>query len=115
MARKIEDYLPPVKEDGLITDKAATFGSTVTSTGNQSSAGVQVSKSGASATAGGAEALRIGTGAAGVVGIYFGSGAPSITAPQGSLYLRTDGSSTSTRLYVNTTGSTTWTNVTTAA
>lgn len=48
-------------------------------------------------------------------GIYFGSGAPTVSAAQGSIYLRTDGSSTSTRLYVNTTGSTTWTNVTTAA
>jgi hypothetical protein len=49
------------------------------------------------------------------VGIYWGSGPPSISAVQGSLYLRTDGSSTSTRLYVNTNGSTGWTNVTTAA
>lgn len=49
------------------------------------------------------------------LGVYFGSGAPTISAAQGSLYLRTDGSSTSTRLYVNTNGSTTWTNVTTAA
>jgi hypothetical protein len=48
-------------------------------------------------------------------GIFFGSGAPTLSAAQGSLYLRSDGSSTSTRLYVNTTGSTTWTNVTTAA
>jgi hypothetical protein len=49
------------------------------------------------------------------LGIFFGSGAPTLAAAQGSLYIRTDGSSTSTRLYVNTTGSTTWTNVTTAA
>lgn len=65
-------------------------------------------------TAGGATtpALTMGTAA---LGIYFGSGLPTITAPQGSLYCRTDGSSSSTRLYVNTTGSTTWTNVTTAA
>lgn len=74
-----------------------------------------VTNSGDSATAGGAEAIRIGTGASGVAGIYFGSGAPTVSAPKGSLYLRTDGSSTSTRLYVNTNGSTTWTNVTTAA
>ena len=47
--------------------------------------------------------------------IYAGTGAPSFTATQGSLYLRTDGSSTSTRLYVNTTGSTTWTNFTSLA
>src|SRR5882672_984766 len=48
-------------------------------------------------------------------GIYFGAGAPTITAAQGSIYLNTTGSSTSTRLYVNTTGSTTWTNFTSAA
>lgn len=47
--------------------------------------------------------------------IYSGTGAPTFAAGQGSLYLRTDGSSTSTRLYVNTTGSTTWTNFTSAA
>jgi hypothetical protein len=46
--------------------------------------------------------------------IYAGTGAPSFTAVQGSLYLRTDGSSSTTRLYVNTTGSTAWTNITTA-
>lgn len=48
-------------------------------------------------------------------GIFFGSGAPTLAAAKGSLYLRSDGSSTSTRLYVNTDGSTAWTNVTTAA
>lgn len=47
-------------------------------------------------------------------GIFYGSEAPTFTAAQGSIYLRTDGSSTSTRLYVNTTGSTTWTNFTSA-
>lgn len=47
------------------------------------------------------------------LGIYYGSGAPTITAPQGSLYLRTDGSSGSTRAYLNTTGSTVWTPVST--
>lgn len=49
------------------------------------------------------------------LGIYVGSGAPSLSAAQGSIYLRSDGSSTSTRLYVNTDGSTTWTNFTSAA
>lgn len=43
-----------------------------------------------------------------------GTGAPTFTAPQGTLYLRLDGSSVSTRAYINTTGSTTWTAVTTA-
>ena len=48
-------------------------------------------------------------------GIYFGSGAPTVSAGKGSFYLRSDGSSTSTRLYVNSDGGTTWTAVTTAA
>jgi len=49
------------------------------------------------------------------LGVFFGSGVPTLSAAQGSLYIRTDGSSTSTRMYINTNGSTTWTNVTTAA
>lgn len=44
-----------------------------------------------------------------------GTGAPTFKAAQGSVYSRIDGSSTATRMYINTTGSTTWTNVTTAA
>lgn len=48
-------------------------------------------------------------------GVFFGSGAPTLSAAKGSLYLRSDGSSTSTRMYVNTDGATTWTAVTTAA
>jgi hypothetical protein len=48
-------------------------------------------------------------------GIFFGSGAPTLSAAKGSLYLRSDGSGTSDRMYVNTNGSTTWTAVTTVA
>lgn len=66
---------------------------------------------GQGAVAGGANALQIGT----YAGIYAGSGVPTVTAPQGSLYIRTDGASISTRLYVNTTGSTVWTSFTSAA
>lgn len=47
-------------------------------------------------------------------GIFFGSDAPTLSAAKGSLYLRSDGSSTSNRMYVNTDGSTAWTAVTTA-
>lgn len=49
------------------------------------------------------------------IGFFVGSGAPTFAASKGSLYIRTDGSSTSTRMYINTNGSTTWTNFTTAA
>lgn len=43
-----------------------------------------------------------------------GTGAPTLAANKGSVYIRLDGSSSSTRMYINTDGSTTWTNVTTA-
>lgn len=48
-------------------------------------------------------------------GIYFGSGAPTVSASKGSLYLRSDGSTTNDRMYVNTDGGTTWTPVTTGS
>lgn len=48
------------------------------------------------------------------VGILAGSGLPTVQAPKGSLYLRTDGSSGTTRAYINTDGATTWTSITTA-
>lgn len=85
-------------------DIAAT---TVSATGNLTA------DSATAPAAGGMQAVQISSTAG--LGIYVGSGAPTITAAQGSLYLRTDGSSTSTRAYINTTGSTTWTAITTAA
>lgn len=69
--------------------------------------------SGTGATAGGVKALALSSDAS--FGVYQGSGAPTISASKGSLYLRTDGSSTSTRAYINTDGATTWTAITTAA
>lgn len=48
--------------------------------------------------------------------VYSGSGAPTISAAvKGSIYLRSDGSSTSTRMYVATDTVGTWTAVTTVA
>jgi hypothetical protein len=85
----------------------ATFGPDTSVSGNVTA------DSGTAPVAGGMAAFLMSSTAG--LGIYVGSGAPTIAAAQGSIYLRTDGSSTSTRLYVNTTGSTTWTNVTTAA
>ena len=46
--------------------------------------------------------------------VFVGTGVPTLSAAQGSLYLRSDGSSTSTRVYVNTNGTTGWTNLVTA-
>lgn len=46
-------------------------------------------------------------------GVFFGSGAPSLSAAKGSLYLRSDGTTTNNRAYINTDGGTTWTAITT--
>jgi hypothetical protein len=48
-------------------------------------------------------------------GVFFGSGAPTLSAAKGSLYMRSDGSGVNDRMYVNTDGSTTWTAVVTVA
>jgi hypothetical protein len=48
-------------------------------------------------------------------GVFFGSGAPTLIAAKGSLYLRSDGTTTNDRMYVNTDGSTAWTAVITAS
>lgn len=75
-----------------------------------------------SVTAGSGTAIAAGGSTTGLLisstasyGVFVGSGAPTISAAQGSLYLRSDGSSTSTRAYINTNGATTWTAVTTAS
>lgn len=47
--------------------------------------------------------------------LFWGTGAPTLTAGKGSMYLRLDGASTSTRFYINTDGAATWTAGTTAA
>jgi hypothetical protein len=90
-----------------------TFSGPVVSTDGFVSPTTLAALSATAPVAGGALAIRVGATAG--LGVYFGSGAPTISAAQGSLYMRTDGSSTSTRLYVNTNGTTGWTNVTTAA
>ena len=86
-----------------------SFVGAVTSTGN-----VKL-LSGTAVPAGGTAGAGLLMSSTANLGVFFGSGAPTLTAAQGSLYLRTDGSSTSTRMYVNTSGSTTWTAVTTVA
>lgn len=46
-------------------------------------------------------------------GIFFGSGIPTLAASQGSWYMRSDGSNTTNRVYINTDGNATWTAITT--
>ena len=49
------------------------------------------------------------------LGVFFGIGVPTLIAAQGSLYLRTDGGTTTNRMYINTDGATTWTAVITVS
>lgn len=91
----------------------ATLGS-ATSVATLAATGTVTARSASGLTAGGAAGF-IGTNVAAGMGIYFGSGAPTVAAAKGSLYLRSDGSGTGDRAYINTNGSTTWTALTTAA
>jgi len=69
---------------------------------------------GTAVPAGGTAGVGVTMSSTADLGVFFGSGVPTLSAAQGSLYMRTDGSSTSTRMYVNTNGTTGWTAVTTA-
>lgn len=92
---------------GAATSVTSLAATTVTATGNITA------DSNVALVAGGASAF-IATNTAAGMGVYVGSGAPTVAAAKGSIYLRSDGSSTSTRLYVSD-GGTTWIAVTTAS
>jgi hypothetical protein len=92
---------------GAATSVTSLAATTVSATGNVTA------DSNVALVAGGASAF-IATNTAVGMGVYIGSGAPTVAAAKGSIYLRSDGSSTSTRLYVSD-GGTTWIAVTTAS
>lgn len=108
------------------TDFAYTTAATSTTTGAIRNAGglgnagagffggTVVSHANTAIPAGGSTGAGLAVSATPNFGVFFGSGVPTLSAAQGSLYLRSDGSSTSTRMYVNTDGATAWTAVTTA-
>jgi hypothetical protein len=83
--------------------------------GNIRTAGQLVAASGSAIAAGGTQSLGLEFSTTADFGVFFGSGAPTISAAKGSLYLRSDGSTTNNRMYVNTDGATAWTAVTTAS
>jgi hypothetical protein len=94
---------------GAVTTNA-TFGA-ATSVASLSATGNVTADSGTAPVAGGAAAF-LATSTANF-GIFVGSGAPTVTAAQGSLYLRTDGTTTNDRIYVR--GSAAWIAITTAS
>jgi hypothetical protein len=130
MAQKLEEMMNEFRYPSAITtDKNITAGGTLTVTGAvtlsstlasgaltvtgaASATGVVIAKNATTDTAGGVVAFQAGNG---LWGIYYGSGAPTASAPLGSLYMRTNGTNTSNRLYVNTNGGTSWAGVVTDA
>jgi hypothetical protein len=97
-----------------IVASAATDYLTATST-LITTPGSHLAASGTAIPAGGTAGVGYRFSSTSNFGVFFGSGAPSLSAAKGSLYLRSDGSSTTTRAYVNTDGGTTWTNFVTTA
>lgn len=79
------------------------------------SAAIITAAAGTATPANGSTAARLLFGTTSGFGIYYGSSTPSVSAAQGSLYLRSDGSSGTTRAYINTDGGTTWTAISTVA
>jgi hypothetical protein len=88
--------------------ETATF-ATITATGSATFL------SGTALPAGGTAGSGVKLSSVANFGVFFGSGAPTLAAAQGSLYLRSDGSGTNDRMYVNTDGGTTWTAIVTVA
>lgn len=99
---------------GGVAVAAISSGSNEALSINALGTGLLMLQSATAVPAAGSAAASVRIGASGP-GVFVGSGAPTVSAPQGSLYLRTDGSSSSTRAYINSDGSTGWVAVTTAS
>lgn len=84
-------------------------------TGTLDATGAATALSGTSIPAGGTAGSGYKFSSTTNFGVFFGSGAPTLSAAKGSLYLRSDGSGTNDRAYINTNGTTTWTAVVTVA
>ena len=110
-----------------IKSAAAAGGLAVTTTSSGTDESLTIAAKGAGgisfnpgvvATAGGKVSSGINYGSL-AVGLYTGTGAPSFSAMNGSIYTDSEATTTTTRIYVNKSGAhtagTTWTNLTTAA
>lgn len=123
------EVIPAASSNRRVTVTGSNVGSPILGTSNGSliiaPAGTEVVR----AVQGGGMILGVGTavpagGTAGLgymfsstsnFGMFFGTGAPTLSAAQGSIYLRRDGTTINDRAYINTNGSTTWTALMTAA
>ena len=100
---------------GVVSGTGNVTGGNVLSSAVVSAVGAATILSGTAIPAGGTTGSGYKLSSTANLGVFFGSGVPTLSAAKGSLYLRTDGTTTNDRMYVNTNSSTTWTAVTTVA
>ena len=102
---------PVASDNGFIGSLTGSVVATTVTAASVSATGNLTADSGTAPAAGGMSAVLVSSTAN--LGIFVGSGAPTVTAAQGSLYMRTDGTTTNDRFYVR--GSSGWIAVTTAS
>lgn len=110
VAGATHDITPVVNETGPVALTLYSAKVSYSITGQPSYCKTTAPVAGGSLTAGG---ILLSSTAS--LGVFVGSGAPTISAAKGSLYLRTDGSTTATRAYIATDAVGTWTPITTVA
>jgi len=88
---------------------------TIDGSGNLSTAGFGTIANATAIPAGGTAGAGYKFSSTSNFGVFFGSGVPTLSAAKGSLYLRSDGSSASTRAYINSDGAASWVAITTAS
>jgi len=105
---EVNRIVTEINNAGYVLADAPAFTATVTSTNGASF------HTDTAPPAGGSTARGINLGSTANFGLFYGSGAPSLNAAKGSLYIRTDGTTTNDRFYISL-GAGTWTAGTTAS
>ena len=101
---------PVASDNGFIGTFTGPVVATTVTAASVSATGNLTADSGTAPAAGGMSAVLVSSTAN--LGIFVGSGAHTVTAAQGSLYMRTDGTTTNDRIYVR--GASAWIAITTA-
>ena len=101
---------PVVSNNGFVGAITGPVTATTVTATSVSATGNLTADSGTAPAAGGMSAVLMSSTAN--LGVFVGSGAPTVTAAQGSLYPRTDGTTTNDRIYVR--GAPAWIAITTA-
>lgn len=101
--------------DGTVMTFPSTNATIARTDAANSFTGVQTVASTTATPAGGSTSARLLFGTTAGFGVYYGSGAPTVVAAQGSIYLRSDGGGVNDRMYINDDGNDGWTPVVTTA